>query len=325
MPIRSHKVPKAYLKRFATEPDRRKRYGKIWVYERGRDPRIGTPHSEAAERGFFVARNEAGKLDDEPLESWAQKIEDRALEALTYASSAVFVWTRENRQQMAEYWALMFLRSTSFYDFHKGQSEEIFGGQMRRLNTDSNFRNRVVSHYSTLFGRTFAEEELLGSVGRAIAGLLTPDEMRNQYVQHILRRVKIFSDILLSKPWQIWEAPHGCEFVTCDSPVMTFRLDEWGRYYVGDGFGKESSIILLPLSPRACLMAGVVGPQCRYIPESDVFEMNKIIVSSSSHFVYSRTANRQIDELVQRFGGTIRYGINAFTRTEPDELANLFF
>src|SRR6266702_3836506 len=119
MPIRSHKMPKAYLKRFATKPNRNERYGKLCVYERGRGTRTGTPKSEAAERGFFVCRSTQGGLDDSLTESWAQKIEDKALDTLIYAPNPLFVWTGENRQKMAEYWALMFLRSTSFYDFHK--------------------------------------------------------------------------------------------------------------------------------------------------------------------------------------------------------------
>jgi Protein of unknown function (DUF4238) len=325
MPIRSHKVPKAYLKQFATSPNKGQRYGKLCVYERGKKPRTGTPKSEAAERGFFTARDSRGQLEDSSPESWAQKIEDRALTTLIYAGSPVFVWNRDNRRQMAEYWALMFLRSTSFYDFHKYHSEEVFGAQMRRLNADAEFRRRVVSHYSSLFGRSFEEEDLLGTVGKALATLLTPDEMRSQYVQHLKRRVQIFSDILIKKTWQVWEAPDGCEFVTCDSPVMTLRLDEWGRYTVGEGFGKDGSIIILPLSPRACLLAGVTGLQAQYTDCDNVHELNKIIVSSSARFVYSRTHKSHIDALVQHFGGMIRYGANAFMRPESNEVRDLFF
>jgi hypothetical protein len=298
-------MPKAYLKRFATAPTRGKRYGKLCVYERNKAVRIGTPKSESAERGFFVARDHAGALDDVSPESWAAKIEDRALDTLIYAPSPVFVWNRENRVRMAEYWALMFLRSTSFYDFHRNSSEDAFGTQIRRLNTDAEFRRRIVSHYSLLFGRAFAEEELLGTIGRALSSLLSPAEMRNQYVLQLKRRVTIFSEILLARPWQILEAPDDCEFVTCDSPVMTFRFDQWGHYYVGDGFGKESSIILLPLSPHACLIAGMHGPPIRCLPSSDVHEINKIVISASARFVYSQTRDDRVAESVPT---VFRYG-----------------
>src|ERR1035437_7177145 len=123
MAIRSHKMPQAYLKRFATVPQKRKKLGKLCVYERGKEPRIGTPKSEAAERGFFAMRSEDGALDDSPTECWAQTIEYEALDTLICAPSSIFIWTRQNRRQMAEYWALMFLRSTSFYDFHKNGSD----------------------------------------------------------------------------------------------------------------------------------------------------------------------------------------------------------
>lgn len=324
MPIRSHKMPKAYLKGFATVPKRAK-YGKLWVYERGKGSRIGTPHSESAERGFFVSKSADGALDDSPAETWTAKIEDAALDVLVNAPSPIFIWTRENRQLMAEYWALMFLRSTSFYDFHKSGAEDLFGAEMRKLDTDADLRQRLVSHYTLLFGRPFTEEEILGSISRAVTGLLKKEELRNQYVQRLKSRVDLFSNILLKKPWQIWTSPNDCEFVTCDSPVMTFRTDNWGQYFVGDGFGKDSSIIILPLSPVACLLAGVQGPQSRHIPKSDVSEINKIIISSSARFAYSKTHDLEIDRMVQSIAGSIRYGINAFTRGKNIDDPDLFF
>ena len=325
MAIRSHKMPKAYLKRFATAPERGKRYGKLWVYERGKTPRIGTAHSEAAERGFFVSRAKNGSLDDFSTEAWAGKIEDDALDTLISAPSPMFVWARENRNRMARYWALMFLRSTSFYDFHKRSSDELFDVQMRRLNSDPDFRKKIVSNYAVRFGRPFTEDEILGVIGAAVNGLLTSEQLRSQYVGRLKLRVDLIAGVLLNKLWQIWTSPDNCEFVTCDSPVMTFRLDNWGRYSVGDGFGKEGSIVILPISPTACLIGGVQGAQSRHVPGSDVHEINKIIISSSVRFVYSLTRSIEIEQLVQGFAGSIRPGINAFTRSAADDSLDLFF
>lgn len=200
-------MPKAYLKRFATGPQKRKRYGKLTVYERGKSPREGTPKSESAERGFFLSTTDTGQHDDSFTESWAQLIEDRALDTLICAPSQFFYWTDASRQKMADYWALLFLRSTSFYDFHRNRANEIFNARMTQLNDDADLRRRLVAHYSTVCGRQLEEGELLGSIGRAVAHLLTPSELRNQYVQHLRRRVGIFAGTLLAKSWQIWEAP----------------------------------------------------------------------------------------------------------------------
>lgn len=325
MAIRSHKMPKAYLKRFAAPPLRRKQFGKLWVYERGRDPRVGTAHSESAERGFFVSATDSGTSDDSPTEAWAERIEYLALDTLISAPSPLFVWTYENRLRMAHFWALMFLRSTSFFNFHKKGSEDLFGAQLRRLSTDEALRQRLVTHYALLFGRPFSEEEILGTIGRAVTGLLADQELRNQYVQHLRRRVDLISGIFLDKNWQIWTSPGDREFITCDSPVMTFRLDYWGQYFVGDGFGKEGSIIILPLSPTACLLAGITGPPSRHVSADDVKEINKIIVHSSARFIYSRTRDPEIDTVVQRSAGSIRYGISAFARNAAEDFDDLFF
>lgn len=106
---------------------------------------------------------------------------------------------------------------------------------------------------------------------------------------------------------------------------MTLRFDQWGRYFIGDGFGRQESIILLPLSPSACLAAGPRGPQIRRIPGNDLQELNKVVISSSARFVYSRTESADVDLVVQERAGTVRYGINAFTRDGADELADFFF
>jgi Protein of unknown function (DUF4238) len=164
MAVLSHTIPKAYLKRFATLPKR----AKIWVYERGRPPRHGAPKSEGTERGFFTARLPDGTFDDLPAESWAQKIEDNALDVLIHAPNQCFVWTRDTRKRMAEYWALFFLRTTTFFDFERNKAEGAFHAQMERLQSDSEFRGNLTRHYSSLSGQQLTEEEVLKTVERVV-------------------------------------------------------------------------------------------------------------------------------------------------------------
>lgn len=177
--------------------------------------------------------------------------------------------------------------------------------------------------YSFLCSRRISEEELLGIYSRIIPNLRTEAEMRNHWVERLRYRTKLFSEHLLSKPWQVWVAPTSCEFVTCDSPVMTLRFDEWGRYYVGNGFGRDGVVVMLPLSPRASLFAGLQGYSIRTVPEGDVWEMNKVVVSSASRFVYSKTQDHSLNALVQELAGSIRYGVDAFRGNSPDEVLDL--
>jgi hypothetical protein len=272
MAILSHKIPVAYLKRFATEPKKGKR---LYVYEKGKPPRIGAPKSEAAERGFFAAKLPDGSIDDSAAEAWAQKIEDDALDVLIHAPNSCFIWTLTNRKRMAEYWALFFQRTTTFFDFHKNTSQSTFGRQLARFEADPEFRTKVVQHYSRLAGKPLSDEVVSSAIGKSISSLMEDSEVRHQFVTRLQHRVDLFSGILLNKPWQLWRVPAGRQFATSDNPVMTFLTDSWGRYSVGHGLGKEGVIVLLPISPTACIAAGISGYADRMIAEADVLEVNQ--------------------------------------------------
>jgi hypothetical protein len=321
MPIRSHKMPRAYLQRFATSAKRGK--GKLCVYERGRPPRLGTPKSESAERGFFTSKLSDGTYSDGPAERWAQKIEDRAILPLKHAANPCFVWTDVNRQRMAEYWALMFVRASAAFEFHRTLWERSLSEMHERIRSDAELRAQLMQRYSFLFGRPISEVELLGIYNRVIPSLRTEAEMRGHYIERLQYRTRLFSQILLGKTWQVWLAPSGCEFVTCDSPVMTLRFDNWGRYYVGDGFGRDGVTVLLPVSPNACLFAGLQPYPNRTIDQHDLYEINKVVISSSARFVYSKTWDDALDAVVQECGGSIRYGVDAFRGSMADEVLEL--
>jgi hypothetical protein len=311
MAIRSHKIPRAYLQRFATHAKRGK--GKLWVYERGKPPRIGSPKGEAAERGFFTSKLPNGSLDDAAAEAWTQRIEDLALEPLIHAGNPCFVWTQQTREQMAEYWALLFARTSAFFEFHREFWERSLSESEERISSDAELRGRLAARYSVLSGRRVTEEEVIQIFNRLIPNLQSQIEVRHAYVQQLQRRTKLLADILSRKRWQVWLAPTGAEFVTCDSPVVTMRIEPDGRYYVGYGFGLENVLVLLPLSYRACLVAGAVDtPQTNVVLAHDVQEVNKTLVCCSYRFTYSRTCDMELDELVQSNAGSIRYGVDAF-------------
>jgi len=317
MPIRSHRTPRAYLQRFATPAKRGN--GKLWVYERDKQPRPGTPKSEGTEKGCFEAILPDGTIDDRPAEAWAQKIEDRALDVLIHSPNPCFVWTEGYRRRMAEYWALFFVRSVASFEFHRAFWEESLVETQKRIQSDADYREQLIKRYSFLFGRPVSTEELLDVSGRVLPKLRTEAEMKSDYVKRLQHRTAMYSELLLTKAWQVWTAPDGCEFVTCDSPVMTLRFDKFGRYYVGDGFGREGVVVILPLSTKACLFAGFQGYPVRTASPQDVWEINRVLICSSFRFTYSKTQNCEIDSLVQESAGSIRYGVDAFKIASDDQ------
>jgi hypothetical protein len=279
--------------------------------------------SEGTERGFFTSKLQNGTFDDGPAEKWTQGLEDRALETLIHAPNQCFVWTTKNRRHMAEYWALLFVRATAAFEFHRTSWEKSLSETHDRIRSDGALLEKLVQRYSFLCGRFVSDREILDVYSRVIPNLRSEAEMRSHYVQQLQRRTELFSELLVKKPWQVWIATEGSEFVTSDSPIMTLRLDEWGRYYVGDGFGKEGVVALLPLCPEACLFAGIQGYPSKSVTSHDVWEIDKVVISSSYRFTYSRNRDDRIDALMQERGGSIRYGVDAFKGDFSDEILGL--
>lgn len=200
MAIRSHKTPRAYLQRFATTAKRGK--GKLWVYEQGREPRIGTPKGEGAERGFFTAKVGAG-LDDQPWENWAQKIEDRALDVLKRAANPCFVWSERQRVRFSEYWALLFSRASAEFEFHKRFWQKSLVDARQRISSDQQVRQQLAIQYSRLARRPVDEQEVVRIFSRIIPNLDSEAEMRHAYMTQLQRRTCLLADLLLKKPWQV--------------------------------------------------------------------------------------------------------------------------
>jgi hypothetical protein len=310
MAILSHKIPQAYLRRFSS-PGKRGR-GKLWVYEKGRLPRIGSPKSEAAERGFFAQKTNTGALDDAAAEAMTARIEDRALEVFHCAENQCYVWTDKHRTRMAEYWALLFIRASATFHMHREKWHESLVKAKEKIETDKSVRQDLARRYSFLIGRNITEQEVLQMFQRVIPNLMDESEMRHGFVSQLERRVELFSKILLAKPWQVWMAPAGSEFITSDTPVVTMQIDEFGQYRVGWGFNRENVIALMPMSRRACLAAGTAQTHYRVVDASYVEASNKSVITCSHRFAYSRTLDPSIDALVQSSLGSIRYGVDAF-------------
>ncbi len=279
---------------------------------------MGSPKSEAAERGFFALKIEKGMLDDSAPEAMAARIEDRALEAFRYAENQCYVWTIQQRTRMAEYWALLFIRASSTFQMHREKWSEHLTRAKDKIESDKSVRQHLANRYSFLAGRNVTEHEVLQVFQRVIPNMMTEPEMRHGFVSQLQRRIELFSKILLSKPWQVWIAPPDSKFVTSDTPVVTMQVDKLGQYRVGWGFKRENVMALMPMSTQACLVAGTTGSHHRIVNTSYVEAVNKSVIACSHRFIYSCSLDPIIDALVQSIAGSIKYGVDAFRAESLD-------
>jgi hypothetical protein len=120
--------------------------------------------------------------------------------------------------------------------------------------------------------------------------------------------------ILLNMRWTIANAASEISFVTCDVPVLTWKISEKGEVYPGYGFGREDVFILLPISPRKLFVA---LPKSRewnpMLTTKDTNFVNRSIVQSALQRVFGHISCTNVNRMVQEEINQMVYGQNAFT------------
>jgi hypothetical protein len=100
-------------------------------------------------------------------------------------------------------------------------------------------------------------------------------------------------------------------------------VDQHGRYGLGWGFAQKNVLALMPITPRACLVAGAVGSSSRAVTAEDVWETNKAVIQCSVRFIYSHILDKGMNSAVQELAGSVRYGVDAF-KVESFDVLELF-
>jgi hypothetical protein len=71
-------------------------------------------------------------------------------------------------------------------------------------------------------------------------------------------------------------------------------------------------LVIFPVSPCACLVAGAQGNDYRSIDSKIVEEVNRSLAASLSREAYSRTRSQKLVAAVDDYGGSYSFGRNAF-------------
>jgi hypothetical protein len=121
--------------------------------------------------------------------------------------------------------------------------------------------------------------------------------------------------ILLEQEFQhdIFYAPAGSFFITCDNPVATFQPTMDGTATVGMGFAYPRTEILFPVNKRACLVLSRDGGDQRIQTSSGrVGQINGMIMGVAQKYVYASINTEQMARDFNANGCKVQYGENAF-------------
>lgn len=294
-----HLVPRSYLARFS---DQR---GQIVTYARHKRPRVGHYARECKERDFY--EYDFGALrSDRKHDKWLESFEQAAgelypliegqqpinrVQAINWSMfvASLFCRTRKYREQLV---------SRAWDQASKSMSTEQYVESVQA-------RYLAAGHFKT-------KEEIKNTVTRLYE--TSPGKLVHAHLHEIDERCITLANLLLQRSWGVVRAAEGDEFPTSDAPVISAQIDEWGRVFLGHGFGKAGVCLLLPISPSVMFVATPHNLAFNErLSASDHQLFTRAIVQFAHKNVYARSEASSLEAIVDSEINEMVYGQTAFS------------
>jgi Protein of unknown function (DUF4238) len=310
MSIGSHTIPRFYLEQFATPSQQKGKSGVVWVYEKARTPRDTSTSAQGYENGYFKYVRADGTRD-ESFETKLAALESRCDDVLVSARSRMFELSNPSyRNTLGFYMGLLFARSTARRKFST-QNWMKLKEPLTALMANDEYVRDVAAHFAGKSDQVVTEDVIREALRRQVERLDDREVAGNGFIEDLLVHTEVMKKTLVPRPWQVWIAPAGNEFVTSDNPIVTFVRfgDLWSP---GHGFNTPGVVVAFPLASTACLIVGTSGPEYETVDETAVRRINELVVASCDRFVYARTRSTEIERTVNNLAHTSVPGETAF-------------
>ncbi len=312
--IGSHIIPAFYLEQFSTPSDRRKRRGRkvkagrVWVYERGEEPKHRSTSVQGRENGYFGFILPDGRLN-ESFEAELARREGECNEVLACARSELFHWPVGSQDKLAFYAALLHSRATQARDFSARNLTIVFNHLKEAASDES-----IIQEIADSLGLDSPDAIRKGMEQWARK---PPDRVaaKNGFLKSLIHHSEVKAEMLLKKaPWRVLRPPQGKEFITTDNPLVTFLPLQNGKLHPGYGFNFKGSVSVFALAPDACLSMGE-WPVPNTISEATLLELHQSVISICDRYVYSKKLADSVQTQVTNHAGEVRYGVTALIST----------
>jgi Protein of unknown function (DUF4238) len=310
--INSHIIPAFYLERFARPSTRGPQNpGRICVYEKGKEPDDRATSAQGRENGYFAYIAPDGTVE-ESFETVLAKRESECNNVLELAKSELYHWPSGSEEKLALYAALLFRRATQQRSFSDHNWQKTVD-EIRQAVDDPDYIRQFALDLTCQGGVPVTEKILRDSIINFVEDATLPKSAGNNFISDLMDHVERGAQQLLNKrPWRVLRPPDGMEFVTSDNPLVTFVPLGHGVLHPGYGFNKEYSDAAFPLASNACLLMGHAWNVPKLLDKTSLDQLNDALISVSDRYVYSKTPSREIQDRVDQYGGSSRYGVNAF-------------
>lgn len=315
--IGSHTIPQFYLKQFGV-PSKRgpEKPWRVWVYEKGQEPDERATTVQGAENGYFAFVRPDG-IVDESLERDLADREDDCNDVLASAKSFLFDWSLSHRNRLAFYMGMLHSRATQRKEFTLSNWTKIITGYCELIKDEKYIADLTLEYQSRFPQDNVTADAIRKRLSELAEGFQKPETAKNVFIRDVLNHAELIKQALLNKPWQLWIAPAGMEFITSDNPVVSFVPLSNGEFHPGHGFAKPETVIAFPLAPDTCLVMGIPGQNSIMrvnVDAQTANKLNEVLILLCDYYVYSNTRSDDIKELVDKCAGAARYGKNAFVR-----------
>ena len=292
-----HIVPQWHLKEFTGGN------GALWCYKRHKPVKRSCPKGECWARDFYECDVNGTKTENK-YERWLAEIEDAAApvhKALINRQAL----SQRGRMVWALYVASLFLRTKKVRSQIPSAMVQKFGEF-----ADNPDFVRDVQHDLFRRGDLVFTDELKKLVERLRTNM---DNSPSYYhLTSLQANSNSLAKALAGKVWHVLEAAPGEFFVISDCPVTTFELVS-GHYYPGPGFGKETTSVVLPMTPKHIFLAS--SPTARWKPVGPpeaVQATNLLTVRFGFERVCAHVNSAKVQALVDAEINRVTFGRDAF-------------
>lgn len=114
----------------------------------------------------------------------------------------------------------------------------------------------------------------------------------------------------------IYYAPQGSTFMTCDNPIVTLSPDRDGKAWVGMGFGHAKTQVLFPLNKHAHLLLSRGGTGQKIVASTVKHkQINDMLMGVAQKYAFAPLGQRRLSRIFNDRGCKIIYGQNALVST----------
>jgi hypothetical protein len=293
---RNHYLPQLYLRNFVQNHEK----DIFWVYYKGEKvPRLQTPVNTGIEKHLYNVKRSDGSLNDSiekyllsPIEGKVGPIIKKLIATKSRLKNegifdlALFLSFMETRTPRSIQAATEVGEALSIYLLkdlvnkpdeiqkllEEARKEDIVGKNLT-VEIFQNHLNELEARYKISFDRKYATGVSL------------------------MTSIAIFKE-LINMNWCLCRAPSNMYFITSDSPLVCFVLNNDGSAVFGGGFRLPNAEITFPLSPNKCLYLDKKHTHhYRAISSKVLKEINKRTAWAAERFIISPTKNNYVHAL----------------------------